>query len=65
MATRSVDMFPDAFVERMLRDAPDASRNPFAGKCIHGVPGARFERGALTNDACGHCQATKAASERR
>ena len=38
---------------------------PFTGKCIHGVPGARFERGALTNDACGHCQATKAASERR
>ena len=28
-------------------------------KCIHGKYGARYERGSLTNDACGHCQAMK------
>ena len=32
-------------------------------KCIHGREGARYERGHLTNDSCGHCQAMKA--ERR
>lgn len=29
--------------------------NPFNGKCIHGRPGARLERGALVNSRCALC----------
>jgi len=30
--------------------------DPFAGKCIHGVPGARFEGGIKVNPDCAVCQ---------
>jgi len=32
-------------------------QNPFNGRCIHGVEGARFELGKLVNPNCAHCAA--------
>jgi len=45
----------------MMEMSEDAqpNRNPFAGKCIHGVDGARMERGRLVNPKCEVCTPPK------
>lgn len=30
--------------------------NPFNGRCIHGMKGAKFEKGTLLNRACEKCK---------
>jgi hypothetical protein len=43
----------------MSEKRPTVFTNPFAGKCIHGVEGARMELGVLVNPKCEACTPPK------
>jgi hypothetical protein len=40
----------------MEADTSKPIADPFLGKCIHGVAGAKFVIGKLTNPNCEHCK---------